>query len=369
VRAPGVTAPSIGPAELARRLAGLVVRVDTVTVDAGAAPLADYPGGARPTSTVRIGGVAAAGETVGCGENVSFLPSEHAAFATLAAALAPALTAAGAVSVAAALDIVSEAGPPPARRRGPFGPYARAALEAALVDLGMRQAGLGLQAFAGMRTGSLRVVRSLAAGPGLDPGRQIGQLRATGYTGGLKLDVDPGWSRATRQALAGETGIAILDFKGRGDDDLVRDLADRFPPGVLFEDPPTAAARRTVSRDAPIEDLTAAARAVERGECLNLKAPRMGGPLAVLQALALAGARGATDDRAPVAVYLGGMWEVGAGRRQARQLAALFCPDAPNDLAPHSPRAPEELAGVLPIALDAIGFGSAPSRSTTGSRL
>jgi len=361
-----VTASSIGPAELARRLAGLVVRVARVAVDVGAAPLADYPDGDRPTSTVRIGGVAATagaadgrrGEPVGCGENVSFLPSEHAAFASLAAALAPRLAAAGAVSVATALDIVSEVAPPADRGGAPSGPYARAALEAALVDLAMRQAGLGLQALAGVRTGALRVVRSLATGPEL--GRRIAELRATGYTGGLKLDVDPGWSRATRQALAGEAGIAILDFKGRGDAELVRDLADRFPTGVIFEDPPAAEARRRIARDAPIEDLAAAAVAVGRGECLNLKAPRMGGPLAVLHAIALVAGAGAATDRAPGSVYLGGMWEVGAGRRQARQLAALFCPDAPNDLAPHAPRTPDELAGILPIALDVIGFGSAP---------
>jgi hypothetical protein len=210
-------------------------------------------------------------------------------------------------------------------------------------------------------------VRSLAAGPEL--GRRIAELRATGYTGGFKLDVDPGWSRAARQALAAEAGIAILDFKGRGDAELVRELADRFPLGVIFEDPPAAEARRRIARDAPIEDLAAAAGAVGRGECLNLKAPRMGGPLAVLQALALVAGAGDATERAPGSVYLGGMWEVGAGRRQARQLAALFCPDAPNDLAPHALRTREELAGILPIALDGIGFGPAAPRAAPEPRL
>jgi hypothetical protein len=33
-------------------------------------------------------------------------------------------------------------------------------------------------------------------------------------------------------------------------------------------------------------------------------------------------------------VYVGGMFEIGVGRRQLRDLASVLCPDAPNDLAP-----------------------------------
>ena len=57
--------------------------------------------------------------------------------------------------------------------------------------------------------------------------------------------------------------------------------------------------------------------------------------------------------------YFGGMFEVGPGREQARQLAAIFCPDAPNDLAPFHGGA-SSLQGESPsvIRLDQPGFGA-----------
>jgi hypothetical protein len=74
------------------------------------------------------------------------------------------------------------------------------------------------------------------------------------------------------------------------------------------------------------------------------------------------------------------MFEVGVGRAQARQLAALFCPNAPNDLAPHAgwsagraelaeaASAPAAATGrretwapaTLSIRLDRPGFGASP---------
>jgi hypothetical protein len=40
-------------------------------------------------------------------------------------------------------------------------------------------------------------------------------------------------------------------------------------------------------------------------------------------------------------VYVGGMFEIGVGRRQLCDLASVLCPDAPNDLAPSRlPRRP-----------------------------
>ena len=35
-----------------------------------------------------------------------------------------------------------------------------------------------------------------------------------------------------------------------------------------------------------------------------------------------------------IAIYVGGMFEIGVGRRQLGDLASVLCPDAPNDLAP-----------------------------------
>jgi hypothetical protein len=43
--------------------------------------------------------------------------------------------------------------------------------------------------------------------------------------------------------------------------------------------------------------------------------------------------RRARCERRDILVYVGGMFEVGVGRRQLRDLASVLCPDAPNDLA------------------------------------
>jgi hypothetical protein len=59
----------------------------------------------------------------------------------------------------------------------------------------------------------------------------------------------------------------------------------------------------------------------------NLKPARMGSLLDAVRTAARCERRG-------IAVYVGGMFEIGVGRRQLRELAAVLCPDAPNDLAP-----------------------------------
>ena len=66
--------------------------------------------------------------------------------------------------------------------------HARAALEAALIDLGLRQAGLSLYDLTGVRETALRFVVSLAADPGLSA---IARVRAARFSGSLKIDLDP----------------------------------------------------------------------------------------------------------------------------------------------------------------------------------
>lgn len=363
-------------------LTSLPVRVTDVVVEQGAIPLDDYPGGPRPTSTVTVSG----GGRVGRGENVAFEESEHAVFVARARDFL--VRAGGMGGGPCGVGAVMGALPPEASR------YERAALEAALIDLGLRQAGLGLGDLSGIGEAQLRVVVSFA--PGSAPAEHIGRIRAAGYRGEMKVDVDPGWGPETcRQLGLRRDEIAILDFKGRGDQKLVRELAGQIP-GAIFEDPPPGAAGASgdgpprISRDAPLVNCDAVAGALARGESVNLKAPRMGGPLQVLRALALAATSPASSPPAPAApglapgprvlAYLGGMFEVGVGRAQARQLAALFCPNAPNDLAPHAgwsagraelaeaASAPAAATGrretwapaTLSIRLDRPGFGASP---------
>jgi hypothetical protein len=60
---------------------------------------------------------------------------------------------------------------------------------------------------------------------------------------------------------------------------------------------------------------------------VNVKPARMGSVLEALTCLARCAAEG-------IPTYMGGMFEVGIGRAQLRALAALACPDGPNDVAP-----------------------------------
>ena len=84
---------------------------------------------------------------------------------------------------------------------------------------------------------------------------------------------------------------------------------------------------------------------------VNLKPARMGGVLEVLRLAARLDKRG-------VPFYLGGMFEVGIGRTQLHVLAAVLCPDGPNDVAPLcGPVAGHALPARLDTTADAVGFG------------
>jgi len=336
--------PECSPGMLAAALAALPVRVDTAHVVQNDVWLADYPSGPRPSSVVRLNGEGA----TGVGENVAFFVQEQRQFAAFVGGWLGA-HAGSRLHVGSALDADGT-------------PYERAALEAALIDLGMRQAGLSFCDLTGVPAAELRFLVSLAAHSQPEP--VIRSLRTGGYAGELKLDVDPSWGEATLETLASHPGIAIFDFKAGADPALAGHLyalsADALfedPPGG-FEEPVHAQEPRRISRDEGVLDERAVSAVRARGEAVNLKAPRMGGPLSLLHGLerALIPHETVRGVRGPA--YFGGMFEVSVGRRQARQLAALYCSTAPNDLALN------EAVGAAPrvssravIRLDRPGFG------------
>jgi L-alanine-DL-glutamate epimerase-like enolase superfamily enzyme len=335
----GVT-PRLSPARLADALGSLEVRIDGAHLEHRDILLPDYPGEPRPTSVVHITGDGRAGQ----GENVAFTRADHERFESVVLAWSRAHSARAPQCVSA---LLASSGTP----------YERAALEAALVDLALRQAHRTLYDLSGVRAVELRFVASLAVSPA--PGRAIESLRAAGFNGDFKIDVDPAWSHEEVAQLAANPRIAIFDFKGRSDAALARELATLNPhalfedPPSLFEDPSRAGHATRIARDASLMDANAVATACARGEAVNLKAPRMGGPLEVLRGLEHALA-------ARTRAYLGGMFEVGVGRWQARQLAALYCADAPNDLALNTPRAERSTAredSPTQVRLDKLGFG------------
>jgi hypothetical protein len=209
----------------------------------------------------------------------------------------------------------------------------------------------------------LRFVNSLGLG---DPPSAAGIARrfAENPAVGFKLDAAADWDEAIVGELAALGCVDTVDFKGRyglelPDEDalpaMYRVVLAAFP-SALLEDPhelPEVEAllepvRDRVAFDAPIH------RVADIGETstINVKPSRIGGLAPLFEIYEWCAANG-------VAMYGGGMGELGVGRGQIELLASLFHPDAPNDVAPSAFNA-EELPDGLPsspLVLDELGPG------------
>jgi hypothetical protein len=287
---------------LAAALADLPVVIDDAACGIRTVLVPSY-GGPRPTSTVRLTGAGRIGE----GEHVGFTDDAHAAFqATL-----DRWDLGGSWRIASLAHAMRERG---------LHPYDRAAIEMAAVELALRQRATTLGTLAGVVPRPIRTVVSFGRVP--DPAAEAARHPDVA----LKVDVDPAWPDAGWRALAATGRVEILDWKGGGDDaSFARALA--WLPGVLHEDPAEpfpADIGRTLAVDAAITE-PAALDALAPVAC-NLKPARMGSLLDALRTAARCERRG-------ILVYVGGMFEIGVGRRQLRDLASVLCPDAPNDLA------------------------------------
>jgi hypothetical protein len=220
--------------------------------------------------------------------------------------------------------------------------FRRWAFESAALDLALRQAGRSLHDVLGLAPEPVRFVNSLGLGkqPSIEPVRRR-LARAPGVR--FKLDAEATWAPALVDEVAATGAVETIDFKGHygfeiEDPEALGALYDHvleaFPEAYL-EDPhdlPEIAQRLgdhldRVSYDAPIrsaEDIGATPLAAR---VVNVKPSRIGS----LRALFEVYARCARDGRP---MYGGGMGELGVGRGQIELLAALFHPDAPNDVAP-----------------------------------
>jgi hypothetical protein len=349
----------VTPAALAEVLAALPVTVEAVGCRFALVPVEGYGGEGRPSTFVELEGLG----QVGFGELVSFTREEHAVFADRAPGM-----------LRGRRGRVAELG-------GGGEAHERAALEGALIDLALRQAGRALADLSGRPQARLRWAASFAALA--EPGPWLRARAAE-----LKLDVHPDWTEAVVRDLQARE-VVIFDWKGQGSLEQARQLSAAFP-GSIFEDPPEGCAHARIARDRPLAGVAEVRAALVRGELVNLKAPRMGGFLELLRGLEAARASGdcewnpervpnlprgyAPNNRGPQAglpawggskfggsarAYFGGMFEVGPAREQARQLAALFCSGAPNDLAPFAGGS-SSLEGPSPstVRLDRPGFGS-----------
>src|SRR5439155_964033 len=134
-----------------------------------------YPGGVRPTSEARLGD--------GRGECVAWTAEAHAALRGRMG-LVPRGRWAHLGDWAAAM------------RERFTDPYERAALEAAAIDLALRQAGANLRTLLGAASKPVRYVVSFERVA--DP---VARARAEAPGVALKIDTDPGWSDDTYAAL------------------------------------------------------------------------------------------------------------------------------------------------------------------------
>lgn len=248
-------------------------------------------------------------------------------------------------------------------------PYQRAAFEAAAIDLALRQAETNLFELAHRPVLPVRWCWSLAAMA--DPLPSVRELLSESPGARIKLDVDiTGWSMKIWASLASTDRIVVLDFKRGGDfDQILR--AHRSIPDAWIEDPPPIPrhpASESATKLASVLGRVSLDGYVDRAEVvenppfpvagINIKAPRMGGALEALQALEACRRRG-------LAAYMGGMFEVGVGRDQARVLASLFTNDAWNDLAPIR-RTLDEPRPIEPIVIQTPFSGFAPFPQSGG---
>ena len=242
------------------------------------------------------------------------------------------------------------------------------AFESAALDLALLQTGLGLAEALGRAPAPVRFVNSLGLGDPPELGavaRRLERYPALRF----KLDAQASWSPELTDAVAATGAVDVIDFKGRYglpvEDEfallaMYETVLGRFD-GAILEDPhdrPDVAAliaphAARVSFDAPIATADDIAGAAFGARIVNVKASRIGSLRALFGVYAHC-------EQAGIAMYGGGMGEVGVARGQIELLASLFHPDGPNDVAPSAYNMPDLPPGLPQSPLTApagvVGF-------------
>lgn len=233
--------------------------------------------------------------------------------------------------------------------------YRNWAFESAALDLALRQAGRPLHELLGRpEPRPVRFVNSLGLGepPSTDTiHRRLAQCPGLRF----KLDAHPAWTPDLIAELAATGAVDAIDFKGHygeeiEDPEALVSLYDHVLdalPDALLEDPhdlPEVTARlasrlERVSYDAPVHEARALDALPLAAGRVNVKSSRVGSLRALFELYAHCEAWG-------LGMYGGGMGELGVGRGQVQLLAAVFHPDAPNDVAPGGWNLAEPPAGL-----------------------
>ncbi|GAB3019389.1 enolase-like domain-containing protein [Natronobiforma cellulositropha] len=348
------------------QVASLPVRIDAVsTAQRTRETSSDFT---RVTTVVSLTGERDDGDGVvtGRGEDVTYETAEHEALAERGL---PDLTGEFTVdSFSAHLDGL-DLFPGGAPDRSVFRNYRRWALESAALDLALRQAGTDLPTALGRTEEPLRFVVSTRLGepPTTD---RLDTLAERDPSLEFKLDPTPEWDDDLVASLAEFDAVRILDLKGQyegtevdvpADPDLYERVLEAFPDAVV-EDPAVTDETRPVletytdrlSWDAPIHGVEDVEALPWEPRWLNVKPSRFGSLESLFETLAYC-------DERDIRCYGGGQFELGVGRGQLQQLAALYYADTPNDVAPRRYNDPDPGEGVpgSPLAppAETVGFG------------
>jgi hypothetical protein len=238
--------------------------------------------------------------------------------------------------------------------------YRRWALESAALDLALRQAGRSLGEAIGRTPQPLQFVVSTRVGAVPRWLELYPELR-------FKLDPGTEWTDEIVASLAATGRVDTVDFKGiyRGefgapaDAGLYRRIVDAFPEAWL-EDPaltPETSAllvehRERITWDAGIHEWTDVEALPFAPRALNCKPSRFGSVKRLFDFY------DACEEH-KITLYGGGQYELGPGRAQIQLLAALFHPNAPNDVAPDGFNVTEPVSGLpeAPLRIEpAVGF-------------
>jgi hypothetical protein len=220
--------------------------------------------------------------------------------------------------------------------------YRRWAWESAALDLALTQAGTDLAAALGRERSPLTYVVSTRAANVFPLLEIYPDMR-------FKLDPDKDWPDEFIDRLAELDCVDTADFKGvyRGtfgfepNPRLYKRIAEAFPrawledPGLNDEtDEVLKPYRDRVTWDAPIHSVDDAEALPFPPRCLNVKPSRFGTVRRLFDFYDWCESHG-------VSMYGGGQFELGVGRAHIQELASLFHPGMPNDVAPSAFNAPE----------------------------
>jgi L-alanine-DL-glutamate epimerase-like enolase superfamily enzyme len=258
---------------------------------------------------------------------------------------------------------------PAAPVREPSRQYRVWAYESAALDLALRQSGAPLHEVLGREPRPVRYVVSLRLGepPALAPVTRILER----YPGTrFKLDATSDWTAEIFDALRATGAVDSVDLKGLyegsivdqgADAGLYARVAEAFPDAWI-EDPKLTpetdevlrAHRDRITWDANIHGVADIEGLPFPPRMVNVKPSRFGPLSGLFAAYDHCAARG-------IGMYGGGQFELGVGRGQIQLLAAVFHPDAPNDVAPGGFNQPAPPAGLPESPLD-------PAPEATGFR-